>query len=78
MDFISKASTANGNPGGAEECCNRDNQKECEGMIVDMVAAEKENSFQVCSNPIFDEFEVEVNFLCAKRHFQQIKFTNIM
>ena len=72
MDFISKASTANGTPGGAEECCNRDNQKECEGMIVDMVAAEKENSFQVCSNPIFDEFEVEINFYAPSGIFNKL------
>ena len=72
MDFISKASAANGNPGGAEECCNRDNQKECEGMIVDMVAAEKENSFQVCSNPIFDEFEVEINFYAPSGIFNKL------
>ena len=47
FEFTFKPSAANGSPGGAEECCNRDNQKECEGMMVDIVAAEKENSFQV-------------------------------
>ena len=41
-----KANNTNGAP-GAEDCNKGNEHKECEGMIVDMVAAEKENSFQV-------------------------------
>ena len=41
-----KANNTNG-AAGAEECNKGNEHKECEGMIVDMVAAEKENSFQV-------------------------------
>ena len=41
-----KANNTNGAP-GSEECGKGNEHKECEGMIVDMVAAEKENSFQV-------------------------------
>jgi len=44
--YLSKANNTNGAP-GSEECNKGNEHKECEGMIVDMVAAENENSFQV-------------------------------
>ena len=36
----------------------------------------KKTHFRLVQIPIFDEFKLEINYLCAKLHFQQIDFTN--